>query len=204
MQAKANWRNDVRQASQRLHDVTETVTALAGAAEWREFPLNSSKKLFHVDVLPKAKRLHIYIVLAETPNPQLRERAKELYFASNEFLHACTEAIFCNTAIWSRFQAGYLLGAVGIGLGAPGIVCAVQKGVKGGVSSLVPATAVGGAFAATGIALSALSFGFGVVELWNARKYDNICKSREFNALLVPTVPVLYKLCRCYPNINFV
>ncbi|KAF8418180.1 hypothetical protein EV426DRAFT_342376 [Tirmania nivea] len=126
---------------------------------------------------------------AEAPNEQLRDQAKELYFTSHELLHACRGAILCNKAIWSRFQAGYLLGAVEIGLGTLAIVCAAQKGVKSGVGSLVPATAAG-ALGAAGLTLSVLSLGFGVVELWNTWQYDNICKSLD--ECLVTTIRIMF------------
>jgi len=123
------------------------------------------------------------------------ERAKELYFTSHELLLACKQAISCNKAIWGRFQSGYLRGAAGIGCGTPGIVCVTQRGVQNGIRSLVPKTLTG-AFGAVGLVLSVVSVGFGVADLCKARRYDNICESRESNhALTTPTL--LQKLC-CY------
>lgn len=145
-----------------------------------------------------------YIILAETPSLQLRELANELYFASHELLHACSEAILCNKAIWSRFKAGYACGIISAAVG----VYAVKKGVQG-VRSLASWAGMGG-FAAGVNSLSVVvplgvgvaGLGAGIATLLNTWKYDNICQSRESNSLLAPTVLRLYKLCHCHPNIN--
>lgn len=160
-QAKANWRNDVRHASRQLKNVTTTITTLAAETAW-----------------------------TETPNEQLRDRAKKLYFTSHELLHACREAILCNRAIWSQFQNGYLIGAVGIGFGAPAIVSTAQKGVQSGIRSLIPAKTVVGVFGTVGLALSVISMGFGVAELCNTWNNNNICAS--IDECLVTTLHTMF------------
>lgn len=114
--------------------------------------------------------LNIYVVLAEPTNPDLREQAKKLYFASHEFLDACAEVILGTQEIYSRFWEEYILGGGGIGLGIAGIAYGVAKGGLGG--------AIGAVFGAVGVVA-------GGVKVWETRQYRNICEARKSNVLLV-------------------